>query len=687
MESFSSDQIFIGKLTDIILSNIENGDFSTDDLVLESGISRFRLRRRISAVLNKTINQFIREVRLRRAREILENSDLTAAEVAYRTGFGSPTYFNKCFHEFYGYPPGKVKNRTNIGHDENENDPVIEVVKNKTSVRKTLFKVLPLIIIVTVIILLFVNPEFNFNFRNIRNAEDQRGDDRISVFVLPFQNMTDDRVLDTKQGGIQDIFINNLSASSDELVLIQPELAKSPFQITNQSNYASITPSAAKRISRKLKPDFFIYGTIQQADTVLQLNAQITRPGTGKVVRSFEHKGNPYKPSIFGLADSLSKIVRNYLVISKMEKGIHPELKTYQYYNSPEAFKYFLLGCDALIKRKDNSTTMTLFRHAIELDSNYVYAKIFLSIRYSELGMYKEAREWGLSAYKDRDLLPVKERVLADLRYAELNGTVYDRIRSYKQFLEDIDDEVPYFNLALGRQYNILGEYDKSISEFKKALKIYKKWNVKPKFIENYTFLMFAYHKTDRFNKEKRLFKKAETDFPDDLSPLYRQQAIFEFNRGHTARGTMFAEKYRSALKTLSYSEPDILTSLASMYCDAGIFNVAEENYRKAINYKPGNPSLLNKLGYFLIDNELGIDEGIMLADSALKSEPENFNYLHTLGWGLYKKNKFSEALEILQKSWDLRMNNSIYNHTAFIHLEESQKAVAENPVRFSRQD
>jgi uncharacterized protein HemY len=88
---------------------------------------------------------------------------------------------------------------------------------------------------------------------------------------------------------------------------------------------------------------------------------------------------------------------------------------------------------------------------------------------------------------------------------------------------------------------------------------------------------------------------------------------------------------------------------------------------------------LLNKLGYFLIDKEINVNEGLIFADSALKSEPENFNYLHTKGWGLYKQGKFREASGILQKSWDLRMNNSAYNHTAFVHLEESQKAAAEN--------
>jgi hypothetical protein len=50
---------------------------------------------------------------------------------------------------------------------------------------------------------------------------------------------------------------------------------------------------------------------------------------------------------------------------------------------------------------------------------------------------------------------------------------------------------------------------------------------------------------------------------------------------------------------------------------------------------------------------------------------------LHTKGWGLYKQGKYQEALEILQKSWDLRMKNAIYDHEAFLHLEAAKKAVA----------
>ena len=71
------------------------------------------------------------------------------------------------------------------------------------------------------------------------------------------------------------------------------------------------------------------------------------------------------------------------------------------------------------------------------------------------------------------------------------------------------------------------------------------------------------------------------------------------------------------------------------------------------------------------------LDEGLELVDKALKLSPDNYDFLHTKGWGLYKQGKYQEALEILQKSWDLRMEKAIYNHEAFLHLEAAKKAVA----------
>jgi tetratricopeptide (TPR) repeat protein len=64
------------------------------------------------------------------------------------------------------------------------------------------------------------------------------------------------------------------------------------------------------------------------------------------------------------------------------------------------------------------------------------------------------------------------------------------------------------------------------------------------------------------------------------------------------------------------------------------------------------------------------------LVDKALIISPYEYEYLDTKGWGLYKQGIYKEALEILQESWDLRMKNAIYDHTAYFHLEAAKKAV-----------
>jgi tetratricopeptide (TPR) repeat protein len=91
----------------------------------------------------------------------------------------------------------------------------------------------------------------------------------------------------------------------------------------------------------------------------------------------------------------------------------------------------------------------------------------------------------------------------------------------------------------------------------------------------------------------------------------------------------------------------------------------------------PENPLWLNNLAYFLIDKDRDLNEGLELVNKQLESSPENFNYLDTKGWGLYKQGNYKEALDMLQKSWDLRMEKAIYYHRAYLHLEIAKKAVA----------
>jgi len=105
------EQQYINKLTAIVEKHLADASFGVEELAKEIGISRSTLHRKLKAIARQSISQFIREARLKRAMELLQLQAGSVAEVAYGVGFGSTTYFSKCFHEYFGYPPGQVNNK------------------------------------------------------------------------------------------------------------------------------------------------------------------------------------------------------------------------------------------------------------------------------------------------------------------------------------------------------------------------------------------------------------------------------------------------------------------------------------------------------------------------------------------------------------------------------------------------
>ena len=81
----------------------------------------------------------------------------------------------------------------------------------------------------------------------------------------------------------------------------------------------------------------------------------------------------------------------------------------------------------------------------------------------------------------------------------------------------------------------------------------------------------------------------------------------------------------------------------------------------------------MNNLAWLLIDKDRDVNKGLELADKALEMDPVNYSYLDTKGWGLYKQGKYKEALEILERSWELK---PVYDHELFLHLEEVRNAI-----------
>ena len=499
--------------------------------------------------------------------------------------------------------------------------------------------------------------------------------EKISVVVMPFQNMTNDTVWNVWQDGIQDMLITTLSNYSNELIVRQAETINNLLQSKSLINYASVTPSVASSISQKLDANVFIYGNIKHAGSLIRVYAQLIDSKTVEVFKSFLIEDVAKEENIFQVIDSLSLMISNYLVLSIMEKEV-PGIYRHSYTtNSPEAYRCFLYGNKSFLSR-DYLSARNWYQQALDIDTNMTIAAVYTSLSYSNQDLYEQAKEWCLRVYNKRNLMPLKLKLITNWLYAFYFGSPYDEIKYLEQLIE-IKDYGIIEHYLLGNIYMELNQYDKAIPEYEKVIELSENWGIKPFWIYNYTYLGTAYHKAGQFKNEKKLYKKAERDFPDYPELLYNQ-AVLELSEGKIETGNNYIKRYMSICKDQLWSEARTINGVANIFLDAGILDKAEENYRKALFWDPENLTRMNNLAYFLIDADRNLNEGLELVDKALKMSPDSYLYLDTKGWGLFKQGKYQEALEVLQKSWDLKPT---YDHDIYLHLEAVKKAVANQKI------
>jgi tetratricopeptide (TPR) repeat protein len=490
----------------------------------------------------------------------------------------------------------------------------------------------------------------------------------ISVAVMPFQNLTNDTIWDIWQSGIQDELITLLTFS-DELKVRQKETTNTLLKSKGLTNYASIAPDVASMISKKLDADVFIHGSIKQVNETVRLNAQLISSSNEEIYKSFQIEGK--SNNILHLTDSLSDMVRNCLIITKLIKNLPANEQRLPPTNSSEAFRCYLMGEVARSKR-DYPEARRLFSQALAIDSNFHQMNLLLSAACINEGLFEEAKEWSIKAYAKRDRMSPRTRLVTERNHAGFFGTPYDELKYLRQYLE-IDDQFPGTYYDIGLIYYTMYQYDKAIPEFEKALELYDKFDAKPWWVFNYSLLAYAYHATGQYNKEKKLFKKADRDFPDDPAMIW-QKTMLSLAEGDTVTANNLIEKYKTLRKERSWSDAGIAYSIGEIYKEAGYLDKAEEYHRLEVSLEPDNPDRLWDLGWFLIDKDRNIEEGLRLVDKALELKPGYYWYLDAKGWGLYKQGKYDEALKYIEKCLDLSPS---YRHNVHLHLEAVKKAVA----------
>ncbi len=409
-ETHPIDGDFIDKITAIIEENISDEKFGVSELASETGMSRSNLLRKVKKLTKLSVSQFVRQIRLKKAMEMLRQTSLNVSEISYKVGFGSTSYFIKCFRDYYGYPPGEVGKRDmNADHPISGDQPGIK--------RRTAFIGITIATgLIIILLFIFFDP-----------LSTQPKDLEKSIAVLPFQNDSNDSTNVYIINGLMESILNNLQKIEDLRVISRTSVEK----------YRT-SPRTIPEIAKELNVNYLIEGSGQKIDDQILLSVQLIEAPGDKHLWSSQYDREA--KDIFNLQNEVAKSIAAEIkaIITPEEAERIDKVPT----EDLVAYDYFLKGLDLLNKRTHENLKDAIpnFLRAIEHDNDFARAYAAIAMAYYFLDENQVEKEYAdsINRYADKALL--------------------------------LDSQLPQSLIAKALFYMHNGEYELAVSYFEKAL-------------------------------------------------------------------------------------------------------------------------------------------------------------------------------------------------------------------------
>ena len=347
---------FLDKMRDAVGANLTNDQFGVEELARVMGMSRSQLHRKLTTTTGQSVSQFIREYRLERAMELLRRGDLTAAEVAESVGFGSATYFNTCFNEFYGFTPGEARNKAveTLNLPEEASDQTSnQAVKPKKAFLPVMVAIFAFAFTIGFIYL-------NYTRRPFADVKDK------SIAILPFKNLSNDKRTEYFTEGVIEAIRTNLS-HVDELRVIAR---------TSVEQYRT-TSKSAREISKELGVAALLEGSVQRDNDQVRIDVRLIDGLTETQVwaKSYNRK----LEDVFAIQSEIAQYVAN-----ELNAKLSPEEKSKLSETDTRNSKAYDLYLKAIYEYRTYSNqgahnSIELLTQAIALDSSYARAYAFLA--------------------------------------------------------------------------------------------------------------------------------------------------------------------------------------------------------------------------------------------------------------------------------------------------------------------
>lgn len=379
------DKGFLRKTEEIILKNLANEQFGVSELAASMGMSRSNLLRKIKRIAGESASQFIRNIRLRHALQLLKEEDLNISQVAFEVGFGSTSYFIKCFREKYGHPPGEIV-KSAWDPEEGESDEKSEIPERPVSpTYKSPSKKVWLISSIAACIIMGVIIGRHFFSGEIPDEK--------SIAVLPFKNESSDSGNAYLVNGLMEAILMNLQKIAELRVI-------SRTSVERYRNSDKTIPEMGK----ELNVSYFVEGSGQKSGDEILLHIQLIRASDDRHLWSQHYLRKT--DDIFSLQSDIARdIASNIEVFVTPEEGKRiSRIPT----GNPEAYDLYLRGIEGMNENTAEGigNAIALFEQAVKLDREFADASAMIAICYYYLDIFKVEKKYTaeINEYADKAL-------------------------------------------------------------------------------------------------------------------------------------------------------------------------------------------------------------------------------------------------------------------------------------------
>jgi TolB-like protein/AraC-like DNA-binding protein/Tfp pilus assembly protein PilF len=556
--------MLLEKLKKAVDDNLTNDQFSVEELAKNIGMSRSQLHRKLHMETGQSVSQFIREYRLQRGMELLKKGELTAAEVAHQIGFGSATYFSKCFNEYYGFPPGEVKNKMTENPQPSDRYPVHTDSSTPSTGKYFLLKIIAGSVALLIIAWIY------FNYTNGVKATNDREDK--SIAILPFKNLSEDQRNEYFSEGVIEAIRTGLSQVGEIRVISR----------TSVEQYRESAKSA-QEIAGELGVSALLEGSIQRNNNRVRIDVRLVDGITEAQVwaKSYDRE----LKDVFAIQTEIAQQVASELnaKLSPEERSKLSRTDT----DNPKAYDLYLKGIYEFrtYTNKGTHNSIELLTQAVALDSNYARAYAFLGFSHIGLATIFGAELGALEGFQKGK--PFIDKALAldpDLDIAHMLMGFYHLFNDW-----DFESAEAEYKLAIASDHPdalaMYIDYLNFVSRHDEAMVLTERLNVKDPYYPN-SRMVLSYVYNKRFD-EALQFSEARLKLFNNYSTL-DSHGFLLLNVGRYKEAIVYFNK-AIALEGIRY--PRMLGWMGAAYAKAGerhnaVEIINEFKRRLAINDK-----------------------------------------------------------------------------------------------------